>query len=67
KTAIPLFTVSEIAKAFICWKKYKVEIFSQLNGNIVGIAVIWRELLLALVLTCLACALIVLLLDAIAE
>ncbi|MDI4746098.1 hypothetical protein MJL33_33780, partial [Salmonella enterica subsp. enterica serovar Kentucky] len=41
-----------------------VEIFSQLNGNIVGIAVIWRELLLALVLTCLACALIVLLLDA---
>ncbi|EDU7099727.1 SPI-1 type III secretion system export apparatus protein SpaS [Salmonella enterica subsp. enterica] len=62
-----LYLSSFVVAAIICWKKYKVEIFSQLNGNIVGIAVIWRELLLALVLTCLACALIVLLLDAIAE
>lgn len=62
-----LYLSSFVVAAIICWKKYKVEIFSQLNGNVVDIAVIWRELLLALVLTCLACALIVLLLDAIAE
>lgn len=48
-------------------RNIRLKSFSQLNGNVVDIAVIWRELLLALVLTCLACALIVLLLDAIAE
>ncbi len=45
-----LYLSSFVVAAIICWKKYKVEIFSQLNGNVVDIAVIWRELLLALVL-----------------
>ncbi|MGL5666181.1 MAG: EscU/YscU/HrcU family type III secretion system export apparatus switch protein, partial [Shewanella sp.] len=49
------------------WSKKKVILFSQLNGDPMAIAIIWRELLLSLVMICLACIVVVLLLDALAE
>ncbi len=51
----------------ITWQNNKLLLFSQVHGNGASIVFIWRELLLSLVLTCLACLIIVSILDAIAD
>lgn len=64
---ILLYFLFFVVVVIICWKKYKVEIFFQLNGNVVDIVVIWCEFFFVLVLICFVCVLIVLLLDVIVE
>jgi type III secretion YscU/HrpY family protein len=78
KKIFSLRTVKELVKAIlylacfvvaviILWFRYKEQLFSQLYSSPQGMAVVWRELLLGLVLTCLACIFVVMILDAIAE
>ncbi|TKI05077.1 EscU/YscU/HrcU family type III secretion system export apparatus switch protein [Martelella alba] len=55
------------AAIIITWRNNKVLLFSQIHGDAAGIVQIWRELLLSLVLTCLACLILVAVLDAIAD
>lgn len=62
-----LYLVSFIVAVLVLWHKHKGLLFAQLNGEPMVIALVWRELLLSLVLICLACIVVVLLLDAIAE
>lgn len=62
-----LYLTSFVVAVLVLWHKHKALLFAQLNGDPIGMAAIWRELLLALVLTCLGCIVAVLLLDAIAE
>ncbi|PRP70980.1 EscU/YscU/HrcU family type III secretion system export apparatus switch protein [Chromobacterium amazonense] len=78
KKLFSLRTAKEVVKALlylvcfgvaaaVVWHKHKALLFSQLNGSPLGMAVVWRELLLSLVLSCLACIVVVLILDAVAE
>lgn len=62
-----LYLASFVVAVLVLWHKHKALLFAQLNGDPMGMAAIWRELLLALVLTCLGCIVAVLVLDAIAE
>lgn len=62
-----LYLTSFVVAVLVLWHKHKALLFAQLNGDPMGMAAIWRELLLALVLTCLGCIVAVLVLDAIAE
>lgn len=62
-----LYLTSFVVAILVLWNKKKTILFSQLNGDPIAIAIIWRELLLSLVMICLACILVVLLLDALAE
>lgn len=62
-----LYLASFAVATYITWHNHKALVFSQLYGNLPSIANIWRELLLSLVITCLACLLIVSLLDALAD
>lgn len=56
-----------VVALLVVWHNHKGLLFAQLYGSPLDVAVIWRELLMSLVLTCLGCIVIVLLLDAIAE
>nr|WP_282490723.1 MULTISPECIES: EscU/YscU/HrcU family type III secretion system export apparatus switch protein [Providencia] len=51
----------------IVWKNNKELLFSQVNGDLFGVAIVWEKLLFSLVIICLGCSLIILLLDALAE
>lgn len=62
-----LYLVSFGVAVAVVWYKHKALLFSQLNGSPLGMAAVWRELLLSLVLVCLACIVVVLTLDAVAE
>ncbi|WP_067700202.1 EscU/YscU/HrcU family type III secretion system export apparatus switch protein [Erwinia sp. ErVv1] len=62
-----LFLTSFIAAASIFWNNNKSTIFSQVNGTARHILPVWGELFSSLVELCLSCALLVLILDALAE
>ncbi|KVP30323.1 EscU/YscU/HrcU family type III secretion system export apparatus switch protein [Burkholderia ubonensis] len=62
-----LYLTSFVVAVMVVWHKHKVLLFSQLNGSPMNMAMVWRELLLSLVLLCLACIVAVLILDAVAE
>lgn len=62
-----LYLASFVVALFIVWDGYKIQLFSQLHGDITGIAITWRELLFSLVITCVGCSIVVLVLDALAE
>lgn len=78
KKIFSIRTIKDMVKAFlylscfavaivITWKNNKLLLLSQVYSNAANIAYIWRELLLSLVLTCLACLIIVAVLDAIVD
>ncbi|WP_413735584.1 EscU/YscU/HrcU family type III secretion system export apparatus switch protein [Sodalis sp. RH21] len=62
-----LYLLSFACAIVITWHNHKVLLFSQVHGDTAAIVDIWSKLLLSLVLTCLACILLVSLLDAIAD
>ncbi|MGL4431644.1 MAG: EscU/YscU/HrcU family type III secretion system export apparatus switch protein [Plesiomonas shigelloides] len=62
-----LYLTSFVVAILVLWNKKKVILFSQLSGEPIAIAIVWRELLLSLMMICLACIVVVLLLDALAE
>ncbi|AVG16938.1 EscU/YscU/HrcU family type III secretion system export apparatus switch protein [Chromobacterium vaccinii] len=62
-----LYLASFVVAVFVVWNKHKTLLFAQLHGGPLGLAAIWRELLLSLVLTCLGCIALILILDALAE
>ncbi|MEJ8675063.1 EscU/YscU/HrcU family type III secretion system export apparatus switch protein [Chromobacterium amazonense] len=78
KKLFSLRTIKEAAKALlyltsfavavsVVWYQHKTLLFSQIHGSPMGMAAVWRELLLSLVLVCLGCIVVVLILDAVAE
>ncbi len=62
-----LFLTSFIIAGIIFWNKNKHVVFSQLNAEPGQIFLVWGSLLGALVYLCLSCALLVFVLDALAE
>ncbi|MBP4044167.1 EscU/YscU/HrcU family type III secretion system export apparatus switch protein [Chromobacterium violaceum] len=62
-----LYLASFVVAVALIWRKHKALLFAQLNGSVMDIAAVWRELLLSLVLTCLGCIVLILILDALAE
>ncbi|WP_413725728.1 EscU/YscU/HrcU family type III secretion system export apparatus switch protein [Sodalis sp. RH16] len=78
KKIFSMRTIKDAVKAFlyfasfalaivITWHKNKHLLFSQVHGTGASIVFIWRDLLLSLVLTCLACLILVSMLDALAD
>lgn len=62
-----LFLVSFVCSAIMFWNKNKVTVFAQVNTDTENMFPIWAQLFGSLVYLCLACALVVLVLDALAE
>lgn len=62
-----LFLTSFVMAAMLFWHKNKATVFSQLNAEPLQIFWVWGKLFGSLVYLCLACALFVLVLDALAE
>lgn len=62
-----LFLTSFIVAAMVFWNKHKHMVFSQLNAEPVHIFLLWGKLFGALIYLCLSCALLVFVLDALAE
>lgn len=62
-----LFLISFVAAAIMFWNKNKFIIFSQVNATAPQILPVWGQLFSSLIYLCLCSALIVLLLDALAE
>lgn len=62
-----LHLLSFVAAVYITWQQKKALIFSQLYASPADLAAIWGNILLALVMTCLGCMLIVFILDALAD
>ncbi|AZN35900.1 EscU/YscU/HrcU family type III secretion system export apparatus switch protein [Iodobacter ciconiae] len=62
-----LYLLSFAASVYVFWQNKRGLLFVQLGGSPLDIAVIWRELLLSLVLICMACVVFVLVLDVLAE
>ncbi|MGG2140563.1 EscU/YscU/HrcU family type III secretion system export apparatus switch protein [Symbiopectobacterium sp. RP] len=62
-----LFLTSFIVAAMVFWNKHKHMVFSQLNAEPVHIFLVWGKLFGALIYLCLSCALLVFVLDALAE
>ncbi|MEA9389632.1 EscU/YscU/HrcU family type III secretion system export apparatus switch protein [Acerihabitans sp. TG2] len=62
-----LYLACFIIGGVIFWHSKKGLLFAQLYGDPAGLAIIWGKLLLALLLTCLACILLILILDALAD
>lgn len=62
-----LYLIAFVVATLVVWHKHKLELFAQINGGPMGMATVWRELLLSLVLVCLACIVVVLVLDAVFE
>ncbi|MFU9137569.1 EscU/YscU/HrcU family type III secretion system export apparatus switch protein [Erwinia tasmaniensis] len=62
-----LFLTSFIVAACLFWSNNKSVIFSQVNGTVRHILPVWGELFSSLVALCLICALLVVILDALAE
>lgn len=62
-----LFLISFVCSAIMFWDKNKVTIFAQVNTDVVNIFPIWARLFGSLVYIFLGCALMVLVLDALAE
>lgn len=62
-----LFLVSFVFAGIMFWDKNKIMMFSQINANSHQILPLWGQLFSSLVYLCLCCALIVLVLDALAE
>lgn len=56
-----------IVSIIVVWNNNKALLFSQINGDLIGVAAVWSSLLFSLVMTCLGCSVIILLLDAVAE
>lgn len=56
-----------VVAVVMTWNSKKNLLFSQVYGDVMSIIVIWRDLLLSLVLTCLACIIFVSVLDALAD
>lgn len=62
-----LFLTSFITAAIMFWDGNKLLVFSQVNAGVEHIFPIWGQLFSSLVYLCLCCALLVLVLDALAE
>jgi type III secretion YscU/HrpY family protein len=62
-----LYLATFAIAAVIFWDKKKALLLAQLHARPVELIGIWQDLLMSLVVTCLACVLIVILLDALAE
>ncbi|WP_395490287.1 EscU/YscU/HrcU family type III secretion system export apparatus switch protein [Cedecea davisae] len=62
-----LFLASFITAAIMFWDGNKLLVFSQVNAGVENIFPIWGQLFSSLVYLCLCCALLVLVLDALAE
>lgn len=62
-----LFLTSFVMAGLIFWNNNKSTVFSQLNAEPFQIFMVWGQLFGALVYLCLSCALLVLVLDALAE
>lgn len=62
-----LFLASFISAAIMFWDGNKLLVFSQINGRVDNIFPVWGRLFSSLVYLCLCCALLVLILDALAE
>ncbi|QIX96595.1 EscU/YscU/HrcU family type III secretion system export apparatus switch protein [Cedecea sp. FDAARGOS_727] len=62
-----LFLASFITAAIMFWDGNKLLVFSQVNSGVENIFPIWGQLFSSLVYLCLCCALLVLILDALAE
>ncbi|MFP2240070.1 EscU/YscU/HrcU family type III secretion system export apparatus switch protein [Pseudescherichia vulneris] len=62
-----LFLVSFVCAAIMFWNTNKVTVFAQVNTDVVNMFPIWAKLFGSLVYLCLGCALMVLILDALAE
>ncbi|WP_345829414.1 EscU/YscU/HrcU family type III secretion system export apparatus switch protein [Erwinia sp. HDF1-3R] len=62
-----LFLTSFIVAAFIFWDNNRFIVFSQVNATVRHILPVWGELFSSLVALCLSCAILVLMLDALAE
>ncbi|KVP68636.1 EscU/YscU/HrcU family type III secretion system export apparatus switch protein [Burkholderia ubonensis] len=62
-----LYLMGFVVAVMVVWHKDKVLLFSQVNGSVADMAMVWRELLLSMVLLYLVCIVTVLILDAVAE
>ncbi len=62
-----LYLTCFIIGGVITWQTKKGLLFAQLHGDPAGLVIIWGKLLLSLVLTCLACVLLISILDALAD
>lgn len=62
-----LYLATFFISALLVWHNKKGLLFQQLHGTPYDMTVVWRELLQAIVFTCLVCIIIILILDALAE
>ncbi|QBC42538.1 EscU/YscU/HrcU family type III secretion system export apparatus switch protein [Iodobacter fluviatilis] len=62
-----LYLLSFAVSIYVVWHNKRGLLFAQLSGGPLDMAVIWRELLLSFVLTCMGCIVLILVLDALAE
>ncbi len=62
-----LYLATFFISAILVWHNKKGLLFQQLHGTPYDMTVVWRELLQAIVFTCLVCIIIILILDALAE